>query len=100
MRLTLAFTGVMALVLLVAGFFLARQFERDLDRSIAESQRAQAEDIAALVEGDRGARAVLDSGERYAQVYTADATCSPPPVPCTGAGCSTPTSCSGPPNGR
>jgi two-component system, OmpR family, sensor kinase len=72
-RLTLAFTGVIALVLLVAGFFLAREFERDLDRSIADAQRAQAQDIAALVQGGKGASAVLEGGERYAQVYAADA---------------------------
>lgn len=69
-RLTLAFTGVIALVLLVTGFFLARQFEGDLDRSIDDAQRAQAEDIAALVQAGAGADAVLDSGERYAQVYS------------------------------
>jgi two-component system, OmpR family, sensor kinase len=71
-RLTLAFTGVIALALLVAGFFLAREFERDLDRSIADAQRAQAQDIAALVHTAAGADAVLASGERYAQVYAAD----------------------------
>ena len=70
-RLTLAFTGVMALVLLVTGFFLARQFEGDLDRSIHDAQRAQAQDIAALVQTGAGADAVLVSGERYAQVFTA-----------------------------
>ena len=57
-RLTLAFTGVMALVLLVTGFFLARQFEGDLDRSIHDAQRAQAQDIAALVQTGAGADAV------------------------------------------
>ena len=70
-RLTLAFTGVIALLLLVAGLFLAREFERDLDRSIADAQRAQSQDIAALVQTGRGADAVLASGERYAQVYDA-----------------------------
>ncbi len=70
-RLTLAFTGVIALLLLVAGLFLAREFERDLDRSIADAQRAQAQDIAALVQTGSGADAVLASGERYAQVYAA-----------------------------
>jgi two-component system OmpR family sensor kinase len=71
-RLTLAFTGVIALVLLVAGFFLAREFERDLDHSIDEAQRAQAQDIVALVETAPSPAAVLSSGERYAQVYAAD----------------------------
>ncbi len=70
-RLTLAFTGVIALLLLVAGVFLAREFERDLDRSIADAQHAQAQDIAALVHTGTGADAILNSGERYAQVYAA-----------------------------
>ena len=61
-RLTLAFTGVMALVLLVTGFFLARQFEGDLDRSIHDAQRAQAQDIAALVQTGAGADAVPVGG--------------------------------------
>ncbi len=72
LRLTLAFTGVIALLLLVAGVFLAREFEGDLDRSLADAQRAQAQDIAALVQAGAGADAVLASGERYAQVYLAD----------------------------
>jgi two-component system OmpR family sensor kinase len=72
MRLTLVFVGVMALVLGAAGFFLHREFERDLDRSIDDAQRAQALDIAALVEGARGPSSVADSGERYAQVYDSD----------------------------
>ena len=71
-RLTLAFSGVIALVLLVAGFFLAREFERDLDHSIDEAQRAQAQDIVALVETAPSPAAVLSSGERYAQVFAAD----------------------------
>jgi two-component system, OmpR family, sensor kinase len=69
-RLTLAFTGVIALVLLVAGFFLAREFARDLDRSIDNAQRAQARDIAALVASVRRPPSVSESGERFAQVYT------------------------------
>ena len=71
-RLTLAFTCVIALLLLVAGVFLLHQFERDLDRSIADGQRAQAEDVAALVGTGAGPGAVRASGERYAQVYAAD----------------------------
>jgi two-component system, OmpR family, sensor kinase len=72
LRLALAFTGVLALVLLLAGIFLAREFERDLDRSIDAALRAQAQDIVALVETASGPTAVLESGERYAQVYAAD----------------------------
>jgi hypothetical protein len=72
LRLTLAFTGVIALLLLVAGIFLAREFRRDLDRSIEESQHAQAQDIVALVAGARGAASVSESGERFAQIYARD----------------------------
>jgi two-component system OmpR family sensor kinase len=72
LRLALAFTGVLVLVLLVAGLFLAREFEQDLDRSIDDAQRAQAQDILALVETASGPAAVRTSGERYAQVYAAD----------------------------
>jgi two-component system OmpR family sensor kinase len=71
-RLTLAFTGVIALVLLVAGFFLAREFARDLDRSIDDAQRAQTRDVAALVAGVRLPAGVSESGERFAQVYARD----------------------------
>jgi two-component system OmpR family sensor kinase len=72
LRLTLAFTIVIALVLGVAGFFLVREFQRDLDRSINDSQRAQAADIAALVAGPRGPAAIPAGGERYAQAYASD----------------------------
>jgi two-component system OmpR family sensor kinase len=72
LRLALAFTGVLALVLLVAGVFLAREFERDLDRSIGAAQRAQAQDIVALVENASSPAVVLESGERYVQVYASD----------------------------
>jgi two-component system OmpR family sensor kinase len=68
----LAFTGVLVLVLLVAGVFLAREFERDLDRSIGAAQRAQAQDIVALVENASSPAVVLESGERYVQVYASD----------------------------
>ncbi len=71
-RLTLAFAGVIAVVLGVAGVFLAREFSRDLDRSIDEAQRVQAEDISALVAGAQGPSAVAKSGERFAQVYASD----------------------------
>jgi two-component system, OmpR family, sensor kinase len=72
LRLALAFTAVLALVLLVAGVLLAREFERDLDRSIDEAQRAQAQDIVALVGTARSPAAVQQSGERYVDVYAAD----------------------------
>lgn len=71
-RLTIAFAGVMAAVVAVAGAFLYAEFERDLDAEMDAAMKAQAGDIAALVEGERGPRAVSASGERFAQIYAAD----------------------------
>ena len=81
-------------MLLVAGVFLAREFERDLDRSIdRRSTGCRREDIAALVKTARSRGAVLASGERYAQVYAADGELLASTGPRAGAGCSTPTKC-------
>ena len=88
-RLTLAFTGVIALALLVAGGFLARELRRDLDRSIDEAQRVEAQDVAALVAGPGGPSKLSQSGERFAQVFGAGESCSPPPPRQARAACST-----------
>ena len=70
-RLTIAFIAVMAIVLATAGVVLYGQFAHDLDADINSSLDAQAVDVAALVEG-RGPQAVHVSGQRLAQVYSAD----------------------------
>jgi signal transduction histidine kinase len=66
-RLTLAFTGVMALVLAAGGFAIYTLFEADLDRTLEDGLRARAGDAGALLRAN-GVAAVRDSGEPYAQV--------------------------------
>ena len=92
-RLTLAFTGVIALVLLVTGFFLARQFEGDLDRSIDDAQRAQAEDIAALVQAGAGTMRSWTAGNATRRSTAPAASGSRRPAPPAGPGCSSLPSC-------
>jgi hypothetical protein len=84
LRLALAFTGVLALVLLVAGIFLAREFERDLDRSIDAALRTQAQDIVALVETASRPTAVLASGNATSRSTPLTVGCWRPPGPPAG----------------
>ena len=77
LRLTLAFAGVMALLLAAFGAFLYLRFQRDLDASLERGLRSRAEDVAALVrradagpaEGPR--RPLIEEGESFAQVLDA-----------------------------
>ena len=69
-RLTIAFAAVMAAVLAAAGVFLYSQFAADLDAQLDAALRAEATDLAALVE-QGGAGAVTVSGEPLAQVFGA-----------------------------
>jgi two-component system, OmpR family, sensor kinase len=69
-KLTLAFTGVMAVLLAAAGIALSVLVARNLDRAINGGLRARARDAAALVEG-RGQR-LAESGEAIAQVLGRD----------------------------
>lgn len=71
-RLTIAFAAAMAVVLGAAGTILYAQFQRDLDGEIDDALRAQAIDIAALVDAGRDPRSIAASGERFAQVYGPD----------------------------
>jgi signal transduction histidine kinase len=66
-RLTLVFTGVMALVLAAGGFAIYTLFEADLDRTLEDGLRARAGDAGALLRAN-GVEAVGESGEPYAQV--------------------------------
>jgi signal transduction histidine kinase len=66
-RLTLAFTGVMALVLAAGGFAIYTLFKADLDRTLEDGLRARAGDAGALLRAN-GVDAIGDSGEPYAQV--------------------------------
>jgi signal transduction histidine kinase len=69
-RLTLVFTGVMALVLAAGGFAIYALFAADLDRTLEDGLRARAGDAAALLR--RGATGALqESGEPFAQVLGA-----------------------------
>ncbi len=68
-RLTLAFAGVMALVIAGVGLFLSQHLARSLDASLSQGLRARAADVGALVRQS-------DSGLRQA---------GPPPVTATGS---------------
>jgi signal transduction histidine kinase len=70
-RLTIAFAGVMALVLGAAGIFLYSQLERDLDAEINASLREEANSLATLVEQGRGGT-IAGSEFGIAQIYDPD----------------------------
>ncbi|MDA0180658.1 ATP-binding protein [Solirubrobacter phytolaccae] len=63
-KLTLAFTGVMAVLLTAAGIALSVLVAGSLDETIDEGLRARARDASALVR----TRTLSDTGEPYAQV--------------------------------
>ena len=54
-KLTLAFTGVMAVLLAIAGFALSLLVAQNLDSTIDDGLAARARDAAAVVDGS-GAR--------------------------------------------
>jgi heavy metal sensor kinase len=70
LRLTIAFAGVLTVVLGASGVVLYTEFERDLDEVIDRDLNARTADMAALVSraGDPQ-RALEESGERLAQIY-------------------------------
>ena len=74
LRLTLAFAGVMALVLLGAGIFIRSSLARDLDASILQSLRARAADVRALVDEPgpgltaAGRSPLTEGGATFAQI--------------------------------
>lgn len=71
-RLTIAFAGVLFVVLAAGGVVLFTEFERDLDRVIDDDLRARVADVAAFVSrAEDPQRALVRSGERLAQVYGA-----------------------------
>jgi len=75
LRLTLAFAGVMAVVLGAVGAFLYLRLEADLDESIDQGLRSRASDTAALLgQGGAGLRSdsdpLVESEESFAQVLT------------------------------
>jgi heavy metal sensor kinase len=76
LRVTLAFTAAMALVLVAVGFFLYARLEARLDESINNGLRARAGEVAALARGSArtlgGAHngGLIESSESFAQVLT------------------------------
>lgn len=73
LRLTIAFVGVIAVMLAATGAFLYVRFDRDLEDTIDSGLSARVSDVVALAREERAAKDLLaDSGERYAQIYAAD----------------------------
>jgi heavy metal sensor kinase len=70
LRLTIAFTGVIAVVLAAAGLVLYTQLEQDLDHTIDAELHRRVSDVVALLADERHPRAALATGgERLAQLY-------------------------------
>ncbi len=76
-RVTLAFTGAMAVVLVASGLFLALRFANELDTAIDQGLRTRAGDVATLLQQrgtalDAAGRSPLtENGENLAQVLDA-----------------------------
>jgi signal transduction histidine kinase len=71
-KLTLAFTGVMAVLLVGASVTLSLLSAANLDRAIDDGLEARAGDAAALVRDGAASGRLSDSGEALAQVLDAD----------------------------
>jgi heavy metal sensor kinase len=78
LRVTLAFTAAMALVLLAVGLFLYLRLEAQLDESIDNGLRSRAGEMSSLagasegrLKGSRGA-SLIESEESFAQVVATD----------------------------
>jgi len=71
-RLTLAFTGVMALVLVAVGLFVYARVGADLDDALNQSLRTRADDLAAVADssflGSADEERLVESDESLAQV--------------------------------
>ena len=74
LRVTLAFTVVMAVLLTALGFYVYSRFETELSEQIDQSLRTHGDDIAALVAQRDLSRSValLGREESFAQVLTPD----------------------------
>jgi two-component system, OmpR family, sensor kinase len=69
-KLTLAFTGVMAVLLTGAGIALSLLVAQNLDNTIDDGLTARAGDAAAAVGGRTGERHLASTGEPFAQVLS------------------------------
>jgi len=73
-KLTLAFAGVMAVVLVAVGMVLYLRFETDLRASVDRGLRSRAGDLTALVRQadsgltDSGSSPLSEQGEGFAQI--------------------------------
>jgi two-component system, OmpR family, sensor kinase len=78
LRLTLAFSVVMAVVLALTGLFLYLRLGSDLDHTIDRSLRGRADDVSALVRdgsvglGAGSSNRLTEQGESFAQVLGPD----------------------------
>jgi two-component system OmpR family sensor kinase len=78
LRLTLAFSVVMAVVLSLTGLFLYLRLGSDLDDTIDRSLRGRADDVSALVRdgsvglGAGGSNRLTEQGESFSQVLGPD----------------------------
>jgi two-component system, OmpR family, sensor kinase len=73
LRLTIAFTGVLAAVLAAGAVVIYTEFERDVDDVINQDLGSREADLAALLGKDRQPeRALAEGGERVAQVFLLD----------------------------
>lgn len=78
-KVTLAFAGVMAVVLTLIGFALYDQFRGHLDETLNHGLRSRAGDISALIQHDAqstlaapGRRDLVERGESFSQVLNVD----------------------------
>jgi heavy metal sensor kinase len=71
-RLSLAFTGVMAVLLAAAGIALSLLVAHNLDSTIDDGLSARAGDAAALVRTGAGNGRLARTGEAFAQVLSSD----------------------------
>lgn len=72
LRLTLVFAGVMALVLAGTGLFVYLRVSSSLERSVDQSLRGRADDVAGLLTSSRSDRGDLAGGEGVAQLLGAE----------------------------
>jgi signal transduction histidine kinase len=75
LKLTLGYTGAIAVVLSAIGIFLYLQFETGLDDGIDQALRTRAGDLVTVVHGSSrlsSTRPLIDRGEDFAQVLDAD----------------------------
>jgi len=80
LRVTLAFAGVMAIVLALIAVGLYQRFESELDETINRGLRARAADVTLFVQspagrlGDASASRLVDRDESFAQILELDGT--------------------------